>query len=151
MRPAEPDECDNKLVGIIGQAHYCTRPLEHRGWHRDGSGAEWRGPTAFTVPDREKLIWAAVDLDGTLAESVWPEVGVGPPIKSGVVKVRELHRQGWKIIVHTSRSYEAYELIEAWLWANKVPFSRIVCGKVLAAVYIDDRAKHSDEADWSPR
>ena len=108
-------------------------------------------PAPFTVPPREKLIWAAVDLDGTLAESVWPDPGVGPPIKLGVLKVRELHRQGWKVIIHTSRSYEAYELIEAWLWANEVPFSRIVCGKVLAAFYVDDRAVHSSEANWGPR
>ena len=107
--------------------------------------------TTFTVPDREKLIWAAVDLDGTLAESVWPDPGVGPPIPAGVAKARELHRQGWKIIIHTSRSWESYELIEAWLWANKLPYSRIVCGKVLAAVYIDDRAIHSSDPDWSPR
>jgi len=108
-------------------------------------------PAPFTVSPREKLKWAAVDLDGTLAESVWPHPGVGQPIKVNVVKVRELDRSGWKVIIHTSRSWEAYELIEAWLQTNDVPYSRIVCGKVLAACYIDDRAIHSSEANWSPR
>ena len=104
----------------------------------------------FNIPPRERLEWIAVDLDGTLAEDVWPNPGIGEPIRVNVVKVRELHRAGWKIVIHTARGWEAYELIEAWLLANDVPFSRIVCGKLLAALYVDDRARHSDEASWVP-
>lgn len=105
----------------------------------------------FTVPPRDRLIWAAVDLDGTLAEDVWPEPGIGEPIRVNVVKARELHRAGYKIVIHTARGWEAYELIESWLQHHDIPFSRIVCGKVLAAVYVDDRAVHSEDAVWLPR
>ena len=104
----------------------------------------------FTVPHRDRLIWAAVDLDGTLAVDVWPEPGIGAPIRRNVVKARELTRAGYKVVIHTARGWEHYELIEAWLNHHDIPFSRIVCGKVLAAVYVDDRAVHSDEANWTP-
>lgn len=106
---------------------------------------------SYNIPQRDRLIWAAVDLDGTLAESVWPDPGIGDPIKVNVVKVRELVRAGYKIVVHTARGWEDYELIESWLNHHDIPFSRIVCGKVLAAVYIDDRGRHADDSDWRPR
>jgi hypothetical protein len=105
----------------------------------------------FTIPARDKLIWAAVDLDGTLAQPVWPDPGIGEPIRLNVVKVRELHRAGYKVVIHTARGSEAYELIEAWLNHHDIPWSRIVTGKVLAAVYIDDRALNADASSWIPR
>lgn len=104
----------------------------------------------YTIDPREKLIWAAVDLDGTLAESVWPEKGIGKPIKRNVVKLRELHTRGWKIVIHTARGWEDYELIESWLRYYDLPFSRIVCGKILAQIYIDDRARHAEDSHWLP-
>lgn len=108
----------------------------------------------FTVPQRKNLLWVAVDLDGTLAEGIWtpdnPTSAIGDPIRVNVVKLREAVAKGYKPVIHTSRPWTDYEAIEAWLIHNDIPFRNIVCGKLLAALYIDDRARHADDAHWTP-
>jgi hypothetical protein len=112
------------------------------------------------VPPRSSsnLLWAAVDLDGTLAEGIWtpdnPTAAIGDPIWDNVTKATLLVNAGYKIVVHTSRPWHDYEAIESWLryhgfdhlWGN----TRIICGKVLAAIYIDDRGRHADAKNWFP-
>src|SRR5690242_14912830 len=98
----------------------------------------------------DELIWAAVDLDGTLAISVWPEPGIGEPIGVNVAKALELRKRGYKIVIHTARGWEHYQEIEQWLVKHGVPFDKIVCGKLLARVYIDDRAITARSAVWLP-
>lgn len=108
----------------------------------------------FTVPQRDDLLWIGVDLDGTLAEPLWttenPTPAIGAPIKRNVVKLKEAVRKGYKPVIHTSRPWTDYEAIEAWLIANEIPFRGIVCGKLLAALYVDDRARHADDSSWLP-
>jgi hypothetical protein len=110
-------------------------------------------------PPRGKLLWAAVDLDGTLAEGVWtadnPTADIGPVkvYKNGRTAkdlAIELVKAGYKIVVHTARSWTDYENIEKWLNHNGIPFRGIVCGKLLAAMYIDDRAISAFEYSWLP-
>lgn len=105
------------------------------------------------IPPRRELIWAAVDLDGTLAEGIWtpddPTSRIGPPIWENVRKVEHLVANGWKIHVHTARSWEDYEKIENWLNWHKIPWNNIHCGKLLAAVYVDDRAVRANDRDWT--
>src|ERR1035441_8538862 len=110
------------------------------------------------IHPRENLIWAAIDLDGTLAEGIWtpdnPTAAIGDPIWGNVTKATLLVQAGYKIVVHTSRPWHDYENIEAWthyhgfdhLWGN----IRIICGKVLAAIYVDDRGRHPDAESWIP-
>lgn len=105
---------------------------------------------SFTIPQRDELLWLAVDLDGTLAESVWPDPGIGDPIRLNVVKLKEAVRAGWKVTIHTSRPWSDYELIESWLNHHEVPFHRIVCGKLLAAAYLDDRNLDISSSSWIP-
>lgn len=109
----------------------------------------------FTVPQRDRLIWLAVDLDGTLAEPLWtpgnPTHAIGDPIPLNVVKLREAERQGYKPVIHTSRPWTDYEAIEAWLRLHGIPFRGIVCGKILAAAYVDDRAVHANDSVWTPK
>jgi hypothetical protein len=108
-----------------------------------------------TIPPRSNLIWAAVDLDGTLAEGVWtpdnPTAEIGPPREGVMKRVEELVYEGFKIVIHTSRPWTDYENIENWLKFWNIPFKLIVCGKLLAAVYIDDRAVSAFEDSWLPR
>jgi hypothetical protein len=108
----------------------------------------------FALPPLAELKWLCVDLDGTLAEPLWtaqnPTNRIGDPIKLNVVKAREAHRKGWKIVIHTSRPWTDYESIEFWCKMNGVPARRIICGKPLAAVYVDDRARHAEDASWLP-
>ena len=121
----------------------------------------------FKTPPKGNLKWLAVDLDDTIAEGVWtpenPDSGIGDPVWSNVDKMVHAYHQGWKIIIHTSRPWHDYEQIESWLdWWPYYDFylyeetrlrryvSRIVCGKLLAAAYIDDRAIHESEDSWIP-
>jgi hypothetical protein len=118
-------------------------------------GPDERALTGFTVPQRDRLLWIAVDLDGTLAEAIWspnnPTSAIGPPIKRNVVKLREAFRAGYKPVIWTARPWSDFEAIETWLGYHNIPFKSIVCGKILAALYIDDRGRHESEASWIPR
>jgi len=105
-------------------------------------------------PPRADLRWIAVDLDGTLAEPVWtpenPTLEIGDPIWGNVVKLWALQREGYKIVIHTARGWEHYEAIEGWMRYYAFSFDKIVCGKLLALRYIDDRAVNADEESWLP-
>lgn len=108
----------------------------------------------FSIPPRANLKWLAVDLDGTLAEPLWtpenPTSSIGEPISENLAKVWHAFDHGYKIVIHTSRPWTDYEAIEAWLDFYEIPFRGIVCGKILAHSYIDDRAVHASEKTWIP-
>lgn len=113
--------------------------------------------TAFTFPPRPNadLRWLAVDLDGTLSTPEWPTGNypgwpLGEPIRENVLKLGAAVLRGWKIVIHTARPWSDYEMIEKWLRAHEIPFDKIVCGKLLAAAYIDDRAIPADADRWYP-
>jgi hypothetical protein len=105
-------------------------------------------------PFTSKLIWVGVDLDGTLAEPLWtpdnPTSDIGDPIPDAILKVNQLVAQGYKVIVHTSRPWTDYQVIEQWLQHYNIPFKEIQCGKPLYAAYIDDRAINAEEESWLP-
>lgn len=107
--------------------------------------------TYFRRPKMGELNWLAVDFDNTLAKSVWPRPGIGGVMPGVLDKIAEAIEAGWKIVVHTSRSWADYEQIELWLKTNEVPYHRIVCGKLLAAAYIDDRNIAADAESWIPK
>lgn len=106
------------------------------------------------VPQRTKLLWVGVDLDGTIAEPLWtpenPTSEIGDPIPASIKKIQELADSGYKIIIHTSRPWTDYEAIENYLIHYKIPFREIQCGKPLYAAYIDDRAIHASDESWLP-
>lgn len=111
--------------------------------------------TAFVQPGpRSKLLWLAVDLDGTLAEPVWtadnPVAEIGTPLWFNEIKLERAVKAGYKVVIHTSRPWTDYEAIEAWLNHYEIPWHKIQCGKILAALYIDDRGRHSDAESWIP-
>jgi hypothetical protein len=101
------------------------------------------------------LLWIAVDLDNTIAEGSWtpenPTSQIGSPIAVNVEKCRELVRHGYKIIIHTARGWTDYERIEVWCADNDIPVSHIVCGKLLAKRYVDDRNTDMNDASWLPK
>jgi hypothetical protein len=112
--------------------------------------------TFIPPQQRADLIWCAVDFDGTLAQSTWspenPTAVPGEPIWENIVKLNKMvFVTGLKVVVHTSRSWADYEIIEAWLDHYNVPFSRIICGKLLAKVYIDDRGISAFDDSWIPK
>ncbi len=96
----------------------------------------------------DKLIWLAVDLDLTLANSSGaPDYELNEPIAENVEKLRQCVALGYKVIIHTARHWEQYSYIEDWLNENDIPFKTIICGKLLAHRYIDDKAIPAD-ANW---
>lgn len=87
-----------------------------------------------------ELKWLGIDLDRTVANnSAYPEYKLLKPIKGAKKALKKLTKDGWKIVIHTSRPWNDYSLIENWLNKNKIPFKRIVCGKLFAKWLIDDR------------
>lgn len=103
---------------------------------------------------RLDLLWLAVDLDGTLAKPVWtpdnPVSVIGDPIWGNVFKLRRAVAKGYKVIIHTARPWTDFEAIEAWCAHWVIPQRRIVCGKILAAAYLDDRGVHESAVSWIP-
>lgn len=102
-----------------------------------------------------------IDLDGTLTID---EPGVPYPDKRpdpGVVaQVREYRRQGFEIVIATSRNMRTYAsavgkinahtlpVIIAWLQKHDIPYDEIHVGKPWCGndgFYVDDRAIRPDE------
>lgn len=108
----------------------------------------------FTPPaPRADLLWAGIDLDGTLATSLWspdnPNAQIGEMIWDNVHKAIALHDQGYKLWIHTARPSSDYEQIEYWCNYHGIPIKGIITGKPLFAVYIDDRNVSPQAPDWS--
>jgi hypothetical protein len=86
-----------------------------------------------------------IDFDGVLAENIWPNPGIGAPIKKGISMVIHYAKAGNEIIVHTSRPHSHAQRI--WGWLTQVGLSThvydVVCGKPRGGLYVDDRA-------WNP-
>lgn len=103
----------------------------------------------MTEPIQERqLKWLGIDLDKTVANnSLYPEYKLLKPISGAREFLDQLEFDGWKIIIHTSRPWSDYDLIERWLIKYKIPHRRIVCGKLLAKYFVDDRAI-SFRGDW---
>jgi hypothetical protein len=104
--------------------------------------------------DRQGRLPVAIDFDDTLARSLWtpenPTTEIGPPIHLNIVKAREVARAGWRIVIYTARSWDDEPKIRAWLLEHQVPFDSIICAKPLCGAYVDDRARHADDASWLP-
>lgn len=84
------------------------------------------------------------DLDGTLAEDVWPEPHIGDPITDGVEALRHYFDEGYAIYIYTARPKSHEPLIVKWL--EHVGIASLVydirCEKPIADMYVDDRAWH---------
>lgn len=126
-------------------------------WKIPSCGDQFKVKRKPTYPpaQRENLLWAAVDFDNTIATSTWsaaePNALPGEPLWDNITKLDELRSAGYKIVVHSSRPWSDYELLESYLQHHHILFDKIVCGKLLAAIYVDDRALNASALDWSPR
>lgn len=97
----------------------------------------------------DKPFTIAVDLDGTLAgdlEKYDPEK-IGPPLQDRIDCINDFHDAGARIIIFTVRGDSG--LVAQWCRDNKVKFDYVnenpdqpadASGKVIADLYIDDRA-----------
>ena len=107
------------------------------------------------LPLGEKLT-IAIDVDGTVADTVdvdfskvekdQDELMKAKPVKGALKAVKKLFAEGHKIVFHTSRDYSSKEVTKKWLEKHGFPFHHIECEKLVAQVYIDDRAVNG--CDW---
>jgi len=79
----------------------------------------------------------AVDLDGVICEDKKPYALAKPKTKA-ILMVRLLAEKG-KVIIYTARREKDRELTLRWLRNHKVPFYKLVMGKVKADAYVDDK------------
>jgi hypothetical protein len=87
----------------------------------------------------DELKWIGIDLDGVLAQSIWPERGIGEPYEGTKENLWKLIDAGLTPILYTSRHWNDYENIKNWLEDNDLPIKKIICGKPLFKCTIDDR------------
>lgn len=82
------------------------------------------------------------DLDGVLAQGVWPEPRVGPPILEGVALLRRYAAAGFECIIFTSRPADHKQMIYNWLLEHGLEeyVYEVRTDKPLAALYVDDKA-----------
>lgn len=94
---------------------------------------------------------AVFDLDDTISVHKNRDFANAVPIAGTVQKIRELKENGWEITIYSARGQNSckgnLELIEQrnraqvekWLAEHDVPYDRLVFGKPLGDVYIDDK------------
>lgn len=108
--------------------------------------------------DDDRPFTVAVDFDGTLAQDYEGEFdpNQAPAPRDGAVeKMKEFKKKGWRIIINTVRGNEA--LIKRWMEEYDCPYDHInenpdqpedASDKVMADVYIDDKAVSADVESW---
>ena len=100
------------------------------------------------------------DLDDTLCTTQNGDYANAQPITEVVEKLREYHRQGFTIVINTSRNMRTYQgnigainkntlpIITEWLDRHAIPYDELYVGKPwcgFEGFYVDDKAIRPDE------
>ena len=100
------------------------------------------------------------DLDDTLCTTQNVEYANAQPISEVIEKLREYHRQGFTIVINTSRNMRTYQgnigainkntlpIITEWLDRHDIPYDELYVGKPwcgFEGFYVDDKAIRPDE------
>lgn len=100
------------------------------------------------------------DLDDTLCTTQNGDYANAQPITEVVEKLREYHRQGFTIVINTSRNMRTYQgnigainkntlpIILDWLARHEIPYDELYVGKPwcgFEGFYVDDKAIRPDE------
>lgn len=102
------------------------------------------------TPDDTDIPYVAIDLDDTLVHKVWPDRGIGEPIRENFAKLDEVIAAGWTPVIYTARGWFDYDAIRVFMAGIGYPGIRVVCGKFLAVKYIGDEAANERESSWLP-
>lgn len=101
-----------------------------------------------------------MDLDNTISKTVNGDYKNSEPIIEVIEKLREYKKQGFEIIISTSRNMRTYEgnvgkiaantlpIIIEWLKKHDVPYDEIYIGKPWCGTegfYVDDKSIRPDE------
>ena len=100
------------------------------------------------------------DLDDTLCTTQNGDYGNAQPITEVIEKLRDYHRQGFTIVINTSRNMRTYQgnigainkntlpIIIDWLGRHDIPYDELYVGKPwcgFEGFYVDDKAIRPDE------
>ena len=100
------------------------------------------------------------DLDDTLCTTQNGDYANAQPITEVVEKLREYQRQGFTIVINTSRNMRTYQgnigainkntlpIIIDWLGRHDIPYDELYVGKPwcgFEGFYVDDKAIRPDE------
>ena len=100
------------------------------------------------------------DLDDTLCTTQNGDYANAQPITEVIEKLREYHRQGFTIVINTSRNMRTYQgnigainkntlpIIIDWLARHDIPYDVLYVGKPwcgFEGFYVDDKAIRPDE------
>ncbi len=96
----------------------------------------------FPLPALTGLRTVAIDFDDVLAKGTWPSPDLGEPIPLGVEALNFYYDNDYEVVVFTSRPASHAERIWRWLddQGLKEKVYDVVCTKIRAAIYLDDRA-----------
>lgn len=100
------------------------------------------------------------DLDDTLCTTQNGDYANAQPITEVIEKLKEYHRQGFTIVINTSRNMRTYQgnigainkntlpIIIDWLARHDIPYDELYVGKPwcgFEGFYVDDKAIRPDE------
>ncbi|MFQ6056189.1 MAG: hypothetical protein ACE5J3_09450 [Methanosarcinales archaeon] len=81
----------------------------------------------------------AIDLDGVVAENTRP-YRKAKLIKGAKEAIDKFIKEGWKILLFTSRFQRDEQLTKEWLEEKGIKYDKIIFGKPYYSIYIDDKA-----------
>ncbi|MDK1669656.1 HAD-IIIC family phosphatase [Moraxella osloensis] len=100
------------------------------------------------------------DLDDTLCTTQNGDYANAQPISEVIEKLKDYHRQGFTIVINTSRNMRTYQgnigainkntlpIIIDWLARHDIPYDELYVGKPwcgFEGFYVDDKAIRPDE------
>ena len=96
------------------------------------------------------------DLDDTISRHRNRDFEHAEPIEKTITKIRKLHADGAEIVIYSARGQNSCKgdlrlieernrsQVERWLREHDVPYDRLVFGKPLGDVYVDDKGMSLD-------
>lgn len=87
-----------------------------------------------------------VDMDGVICEERPTfERSLAKPVPDARDRIDDLREAGYRIIIHTARSWSELAMTEEWLYEHGIVYDQLVMGKPVADILVDDRAVTSLE------
>jgi hypothetical protein len=89
-----------------------------------------------------------IDIDGTMCPELrMYDHSLVKPFSGAKETINGLYSEGHTIIIYTARHWAEYNLTEDWLIRNGFKFHRLIMGKPVGDIWIDDRAINCT-GDW---
>jgi hypothetical protein len=89
---------------------------------------------------------AVVDMDGVICEEGPTfERSLAREVSGARERLEALRDAGYRIIIHTARSWSELAVTEEWLYERGIFYDQLVMGKPVADILVDDRAVSSLE------